>query len=61
MLTTPGQPGRKTMADGSWLLGQAGNSLWVHARLADAKALEERAFSIDEAAYGPDHPPWPAT
>ncbi len=50
------QPGRETMADGSSLLGQAGIYLWVHARHADAKALEERALSITGAAYGPDHP-----
>ena len=28
----------------------------MQARYADAKALEERALAIDEAAYGPDHP-----
>jgi len=51
-----GQPDAQTMADGSRLLGLAGYYLWVHARHADAKALEERALAIDEAAYGPGHP-----
>jgi tetratricopeptide (TPR) repeat protein len=50
------QPGPEMMADGSWLLDRAGTYLQVHARLADAKALLERALAIDEAAYGPDHP-----
>jgi tetratricopeptide (TPR) repeat protein len=49
------QPGRETMADGSWLLSLAGIYLWVHARLTDAKLLLERALAIDEAAHGPDH------
>ena len=39
-----------------WLLGQAGTYLWVHARLAEARPLHERALAITEAAYGPDHP-----
>jgi hypothetical protein len=51
-----GQRGGQAMADGSALLGRAGFYLWVQARHADAKALEERALAIDEAAYGPDHP-----
>jgi tetratricopeptide (TPR) repeat protein len=28
----------------------------VHARLAEARPLEERALAITETAYGPDHP-----
>src|SRR5450755_1519729 len=54
--STVGQPGPEMTADGSWLLDRAGTYLQVHARLADAKALVERALAIDEAAYGPDHP-----
>jgi tetratricopeptide (TPR) repeat protein len=50
------QPGPAAMADASWLLDRAGAYLRVHARLADAKPLAERALAIDEAAYGPDHP-----
>jgi tetratricopeptide (TPR) repeat protein len=42
--------------DGSWLLDRAGTYLQVHARLADARPLLERALAITEAAYGPDHP-----
>ena len=30
--------------------------LQVHARLAEARPLAERALAITEAAYGPDHP-----
>jgi tetratricopeptide (TPR) repeat protein len=51
-----GQPGPAMMADGSWLLDRAGTYLQVHARLADAKVLKERALAIDEAIHGPDHP-----
>jgi tetratricopeptide (TPR) repeat protein len=44
------------MADTSWLLDGAGTYMRVQARPADAKALQEQALAIDEAAYGPDHP-----
>ena len=54
--STAGQPGAQTTDDGPSLLGLAGFYLWVHARHADAKALEERALAITEAAHGPDHP-----
>ena len=50
------QPGPQMLDDGSWLLDRAGTFLQVHARLADARPLLERALAIDEAAYGPDHP-----
>jgi tetratricopeptide (TPR) repeat protein len=43
-------------ADASWLLDRAATYLQVHARLAEARPLAERALAIDEAAYGPDHP-----
>jgi tetratricopeptide (TPR) repeat protein len=42
--------------DASWLLDRAAAYLQVHARLAEARPLAERALAIDEAAYGPDHP-----
>jgi tetratricopeptide (TPR) repeat protein len=50
------QHGPEAMANASRLLELAGIYLWVHARLADAKMLQERALAIDEATYGPDHP-----
>jgi tetratricopeptide (TPR) repeat protein len=50
------QPDTEMMTKGSELLGEAGFYLWVQARHTDAKALEEQALAIDEAAYGPDHP-----
>jgi tetratricopeptide (TPR) repeat protein len=43
-------------ADAAWLLDRAASYLQVHARLAEARPLAERALAIDEAAYGPDHP-----
>ena len=43
-------------ADASWLLDRAATYLQVHARLAEAWPLAERALAITEAAYGPDHP-----
>jgi tetratricopeptide (TPR) repeat protein len=43
-------------ADVSWLLDRAATYLKVHARLAEARPLAERALAITEAAYGPDHP-----
>ena len=39
-----------------WLLDRAATYLRVHARLAEARPLAERALAITEAAYGPDHP-----
>ena len=51
----PTQP-QDTAADASWLLDRAATYLQVHARLAEARPLAERALAIDEAAYGPDHP-----
>ena len=47
------QPGRD---DDSWLLDRAAAYLQVHARLAEARPLAERALAITEAAHGPDHP-----
>jgi Tetratricopeptide repeat len=47
------QPGRD---EASWLLDRAATYLQVHARLAEARLLAERALAITEAAYGPDHP-----
>ena len=47
------QPGRH---DASWLLDRAATYLQVHARLAEARPLAERALAITEAAYGPGHP-----
>jgi tetratricopeptide (TPR) repeat protein len=38
------------------LLDRAATYLQVHARLAEARPLAERALAIDEANYGPDHP-----
>src|ERR1700677_672409 len=43
-------------ADAAGLLDSAAAYLQVHARLAEARPLAERALAIDEAAYGPDHP-----
>ena len=48
--------GTAVPTDAAWLLGEAGVYLWVHARLAEARPLFERALAIDETAYGPDHP-----
>jgi hypothetical protein len=42
--------------DASWLLDRAAAYLRVHARLAEARPLGERALAITEAAHGPDHP-----
>jgi hypothetical protein len=42
--------------DSSWLLDRAATYLQVHARLAEARPLMERALRIEEASYGPDHP-----
>src|SRR5580658_6935221 len=43
-------------ADAAALMDRAAAYLKVHARLAEARPLAERALAIDEAAYGPDHP-----
>jgi hypothetical protein len=43
-------------ADAAELLDRAATYLQVHARLAEARPLAERALAIDEATYGPDHP-----
>src|ERR1700677_2643905 len=43
-------------ADAAGLLDSAAAYLQVHARLAEARPLAERALAITEAAYGPDHP-----
>jgi Tetratricopeptide repeat len=51
-----GQAGPDVAADTAWLLDRAAAYLQVHARLADARSLAERALVIDEAALGPDHP-----
>ena len=51
-----GPAGQDAAADTSWLLDRAATYLQVHARLADARPLAERAVAIDEAALGPDHP-----
>src|SRR5262249_38401414 len=40
----------------SWLLDRAATYLQVHAQLAAARSLLERALRIDETAHGPDHP-----
>ena len=50
------QPGSAVMTDVAGLLNEAGTYLRVQARLTDAKALQERALAITEAACGPDHP-----
>jgi hypothetical protein len=52
----PGQQQGTAGADASWLLDRAATYLQVHARLAEARPLAERALAIGEAAYGPDHP-----
>ena len=52
----PGPAQEAAGADASWLLDRAAAYLQVHARLAEARPLAERALAIDEAAYGPDHP-----
>ena len=52
----PGPAQEAAGADASWLLDRAATYLQVHARLAEARPLAERALAIDEAAYGPDHP-----
>ena len=38
------------LEDTVWLMGEAGVYLWVHARLAEARPLEERALAITETA-----------
>jgi hypothetical protein len=43
-------------SDVAWLLGRAATYLQIRGRLAEAHPLAERALTIDEAAYGPDHP-----
>lgn len=43
-------------AEASWLLDRAATYLKVHARLAEARPLAERALAITETARGPDHP-----
>jgi tetratricopeptide (TPR) repeat protein len=43
-------------ADAAGLMDRAATYLKVHARLAEARPLAERALAITEAAYGPDHP-----
>jgi tetratricopeptide (TPR) repeat protein len=40
----------------AWLLDGAGTYLESHGRPADAQPLHERALTITETAYGPDHP-----
>ena len=54
----PTVPGQSTPGgdDASWLLDAAAAYLQVHARLTEARPLQERALAITEAAYGPDHP-----
>lgn len=50
--SAPGQAQDAGAADASWLLGRAASYLQVHARLAEARPLAERALAIDEAARG---------
>jgi tetratricopeptide (TPR) repeat protein len=52
----PGQQQDTGTDDAAWLLDRAATYLQVHARLAQARSLAERALAIDEAALGPDHP-----
>jgi tetratricopeptide (TPR) repeat protein len=52
----PGPPGQPGTDEAAWLLDRAATYLQVHARLAEARPLAERALAIDEAAHGPDHP-----
>ncbi|MFC5056846.1 tetratricopeptide repeat protein [Saccharothrix xinjiangensis] len=40
----------------AWLLDSAATYLQTHGRPGDAQPLFERALTIDEATYGPDHP-----
>jgi tetratricopeptide (TPR) repeat protein len=49
-------PAAELLADTSWLLDLAGTYLLVHARLDDALTLFERALTINETTYGPNHP-----
>ena len=44
----------------SWLLDRAGTYLRSRGEPAAARPLLERALSIHEAAYGPEHPAVPA-
>jgi Tfp pilus assembly protein PilF len=53
---TASQPDPAARTSASWLLDRAGTYLQVHARLAAARPLLERALAIDETVYGPDHP-----
>ena len=46
----------EALGDASWLFDRAAAYLQVHARLAQARPLAERALAITEAAYGPGHP-----
>ena len=56
-LRAPARPAQDAAgADAAWLLDRAATYLQVHARLAEARPLAERALAIAEAAYGPDHP-----
>ena len=49
----PGAPGSD---DTAWLLDRAATYLRVHARLTEARPLQERALAIYETAHGPSHP-----
>ena len=51
-----GQQARPAGQTPSWLLDRAATYLQVHARLAEARPLAERALAIAEAAYGPTTP-----
>jgi TIR domain/Tetratricopeptide repeat len=60
VLAATGHPDRPlaptALEDTAWLLDRAATYLQARDRLADAKALHERALILDEAIYGPDHP-----
>ena len=51
-----GSIGHNVTADTSFLMDRASLYLQVHARLADARPLAERALAIAETGLGPDHP-----
>ena len=49
-------PDIRGSTEAAWLLDRAATYLKVHARLDEARYLQERALTIIEATYGPDHP-----
>ena len=55
-LGLPGEQQHTASDNAVWLLDRAATYLEVHARLAEAQPLAERALTIAQEAHGPDHP-----